>query len=126
MNFVIVFLGAGLGGAARYGLGLLSLRLFGAVGFPVATFTINVLGSLVMGLVLGLFAGVGAADQAAESWKLFLTVGVLGGFTTFSAFSAETMELINRGDWLAATGYILGSVLLSVLAVFAGYWLATR
>ena len=121
-----MFLGAGLGGTARYALGLLSLRLFGAVGFPIATLTINVLGSLVMGFVLGMFLKAGQVDQAAEHWRLFLTVGVLGGFTTFSAFSAETMELIHRADWFAVAGYVLGSVVLALLAVFLGFWLSGR
>src|SRR5690606_17497337 len=102
----------------------LSSKLFGSVAFPIATFSINVLGSLLMGVVLGLFAAAGEVSEAANQWKLFLTVGVLGGFTTFSAFSAETMDLIGQGEWLIATSYIVGSVLLGLGAAFLGFWLA--
>lgn len=116
MNYLIVFLGAGIGGALRHGVNGLSLRLVGG-GFPVGTLLINVSGSLLMGLVAGYLALKGEASQA---WRLFLATGVLGGFTTFSAFSLDAALLYERGALGQAALYVLGSVVLSLAGIAAG------
>lgn len=116
MNYFIVFIGAGIGGALRHGVNASTLRLLGP-NFPWWTLAINIIGSLVMGLVAGYFAMRGEASQA---WRLFLTTGVLGGFTTFSAFSLDTAMLYERGAIGQVAFYVLGSVILSIGAVFAG------
>jgi CrcB protein len=116
MGFLIIFLGAGIGGALRHGAGLLGPRLFGHE-FPAATMLVNITGSLLMGVLAGYFA---YRTGIAQQWKLFLTTGVLGGFTTFSAFSLEAILLYERGSYGALAGYVAGSVLLSILALFAG------
>ncbi|HEV7245924.1 MAG TPA: fluoride efflux transporter CrcB [Shinella sp.] len=116
MSYLIVFLGAGLGGAGRHGVNLLSARLFGT-GFPAGTLVINVLGCLVMGLIAGAFAFRGHLPQEL---RLFLTTGVLGGFTTFSAFSLDAALLWERGEVGLAALYVGASVIFSLLAVAAG------
>ncbi len=118
MNYLIVFLGAGLGGALRHGVNLAALRLVGA-GFPWGTLAINVAGSFVMGLVAEYFA---LKSGLSAQMRLFLTTGVLGGFTTFSAFSLEVALLYERGELLAAGLYVLGSVVLAVAGLFAGLY----
>ncbi|WP_374375258.1 fluoride efflux transporter CrcB [Dongia sp.] len=116
MNYLIVFLGAGIGGALRHGVNVASLRLFGG-GFPAGTLTVNIVGSLVMGLIAGYFALKGEASQA---WRLFLTTGILGGFTTFSAFSLDAALLYERGALGQAVIYVLASVLLSLAGIALG------
>ena len=116
MSYLIVFVGAGIGGALRHGVNMASARLIG-VNFPWGTFTVNIVGSLAMGLLAGYFAFKGEASQA---WRLFLTTGILGGFTTFSAFSLDTAMLYERGAMTSLAVYVLASVLLSILAVFVG------
>ena len=116
MNYLIVFLGAGNGGAGRHGVNVLSARLFGT-GFPAGTLFINVLGCLVMGLIAGAFAFRGHLPQEL---RLFLTTGILGGFTTFSAFSLDAALLWERGEVGLAALYVGASVIFSLLAVAAG------
>lgn len=116
MNYLIVFLGAGIGGAGRHGVNVLSARLFGT-GFPAGTLVINVLGCLVMGLIAGAFAFRGHLPQEL---RLFLTTGILGGFTTFSAFSLDAALLWERGDVGLAALYVGASVILSLVAVATG------
>ncbi len=115
---LLVFLGAGIGGVLRHGVNLASLRWLGP-SFPFGTLAINVVGSGAMGLVAGWLA-----FRAGEGWsqqaKLFLATGVLGGFTTFSAFSLDAVMLWERGEALAAALYVLGSVVLSLAALVAG------
>ena len=118
--YAIVFFGAGLGGALRHGVNVTAARLFGT-GFPVSTLFVNILGSLVMGLLAGYFAYKGGVSQ---HWPLFLTTGILGGFTTFSAFSLDTALLYERGQFGIAAAYVLASVVISVAALFAGLALA--
>ena len=115
MGFLIVFLGGGLGAALRHGLNLAFARLGSA--FPYSTLTINVTGSIVMGLIAGYFAFKGDASQ---SWRLFLTTGILGGYTTFSAFSLDAALLYERGALGLAALYVLGSVVLSIAGLFLG------
>lgn len=116
MLYVIVFLGAGAGGALRHGVNVGAARLFG-YGFPLGTVFVNVAGSLAMGLLAGYFA---YRTGISQHMKLFLTTGVLGGFTTFSAFSLDTALLVERHAYGQAAAYVVGSVLLSLLGVFAG------
>ena len=116
MPYLIVFLGAGIGGALRHGVNVLSTRLFG-YGFPFGTLAVNIVGSFVMGLCAGYFAFRPGIDQ---HMRLFLTTGILGGFTTFSAFSLDTMLLIERNRYALAAGYAAGSVAFSVAALFIG------
>jgi CrcB protein len=115
VGFLIVFLGAGVGGALRHGVNLAVLRL-GWSAFPVGTLAINVLGSFLMGLLAEYFALKGHLPQQA---RLFLTTGMLGGFTTFSTFSLDAALLYERGRTELAAAYVLGSVVLSIGALFA-------
>lgn len=108
LNTFLVFLGAGLGGVLRHGVNVAALRL--GSSFPWGTLSINVVGSVLMGIVAGWFALRGGHPQA----RLFLATGVLGGFTTFSTFSLEAFTLIERGDWGAALAYVLVSVLAGI------------
>ncbi len=109
-----------MGAAARYGVNIAAPRLLGH-GFPWATIVVNVAGSLAMGLLIGLMAH---AWNASNEMRVFLATGVLGGFTTFSAFSLDFATLYERKAYGLALGYAGGSVLLSIAAVFAGLWLA--
>lgn len=117
----IVFLGAGTGGVLRHLVNLAALRWWG-IAFPWGTFAINVTGSFVMGLAAGWLA-----FKAGEGWtqplRLFLLTGVLGGYTTFSAFSLETMLLVDRGEIGAAAAYVAGSVGLAIGALALGLFL---
>jgi CrcB protein len=115
-SFLIVFVGGGLGAALRHGVNLTSARLLGTA-FPYATLFENVTGSLVMGLLAAYFAFRGDATQ---SWRLFFTTGILGGYTTFSAFSLDAALLYERGELGLAALYVGTSVLLSILGLFAG------
>jgi CrcB protein len=119
MAFLLVFLGAGIGGMARHAINSAALKLLGS-GFPYATLAINVAGSLLMGLVAEYWA---IKTNLPQPVRLFLTTGVLGGFTTFSAFSLDTVLLWERGQTIAAAGYVLASVALSVGALLLAIWL---
>lgn len=116
MSYLIVFLGAGIGGAGRHGVNVLAARLFGTA-FPAGTLAINVLGCLLMGLIAGVFAFRGHLPQ---EMRLFLTTGILGGFTTFSAFSLDAALLWERGEVGLAAFYVGASVIFSLLAVAVG------
>lgn len=120
-NFLLVALGGGIGAAGRYGVSLAMPLKPGE--WPWATFSINVAGSLLIGVLAGWLSSRG---EAAESWRLFLGVGVLGGFTTFSAYSLETLRMIERGEWPAAVLYALGSVAAGLAAVAIGAEIAKR
>ncbi len=122
MSYLIVFLGGGLGTMMRHGVNVASLRLLGP-SFPYGTFFINVSGSLIMGLIAGWFAFKGDAPQEL---RLFLTTGILGGYTTFSAFSLDAALLYERGEWGAAALYVGGSVALSIAGLFLGLWLVRQ
>ncbi len=116
MTYLIVFLGGGLGAALRHGVNIGSARWLGT-GFPYGTLTVNVVGSLAMGLLAAWFAFKGDANQ---HWRLFFTTGVLGGFTTFSAFSLDVALLYERGEIGLAAIYVLASVAVSIAGLFAG------
>lgn len=115
---LLVFVGSGLGGAARHGVNIWTMRAFGP-HFPAGTFIVNVVGGLMMGLVAGWFA-FRSNVAAAQDLRLFLATGILGGFTTFSAFSLDTMLLWERGAITTGALYVLSSVVASVLALAAG------
>lgn len=115
--YLWVFLGAGLGGALRHGANRVGLAMVGP-GYPAGTLFVNIAGCLVMGLLVGLFAQRGELFNQAT--RLFLTTGVLGGFTTFSAFSLDAALMYERGEAAAAIGYVLVSVVISIAAVFGG------
>lgn len=116
MTYLMVFIGGGIGAALRHGVNIGAARLFGT-SFPYGTLTVNIAGCLVMGLLTGYFAFKGDVSQ---SWRLFLTTGILGGFTTFSAFSLDVAVLYERGELGLAATYVFASVAVSLLAVFAG------
>ncbi len=116
MGYLIVFLGGGIGSALRYGVNIAASRALGT-GFPYGILLINVTGSFTMGLVTGYFAFKG---EASQDWRLFLTTGILGGYTTFSAFSLDAALLYERGEVGAAAIYVIASVALSIAGLFAG------
>lgn len=121
MNLLWIALGSALGGVARYGcVTAVELRLDG--GFPWGTFTVNVLGSAAIGLLAAATAA-GTRWDMGDGARQFLMIGVLGGFTTFSAFSLQTLALIRDGVWLPAAAYVLGSVVLCLVGVAGGYTL---
>ena len=117
MGYLIVFLGGGVGAALRHGINLASARALGTA-FPYGTLMINITGSLIMGLVAAYFAFKGDASQ---HWRLFLTTGILGGYTTFSAFSLDAALLYERGEVGMAAVYVIASVALSIAGLFAGF-----
>jgi len=117
-GYLLVFLGAGVGGVFRHGVNVAALRAFGP-GFPWSTLAVNVGGSLLMGILAGWFALTTGATWTASA-RLFLATGVLGGFTTFSAFSLDAVLLWERGQGGLAAFYILASVALSVGALVLG------
>ncbi len=119
----LVALGGAAGAMARYALGVQALRVWGTA-WPYGTFLANILGGLLMGVLVGYLAHRGGADQ--ERLRVLLGVGVLGGFTTFSAFSLETALMIERRTYGQAFGYTLASVVLSVTALFFGLLLARK
>lgn len=116
MNALMVFLGGGTGSVLRYFVGLWS----GTAAFPWATFTVNAVGSLA----IGLFGGWASRFGWSESVRLSLTVGLCGGFTTFSTFSKESLALAEAGRWSAFAAYAIGSVAVGIAAVALGCWIA--
>jgi len=122
-KLILVAAGGAVGAVARYLTGLAALRSLGAA-WPFGTLAVNVVGGFAMGLLAALLAARGEADQ--DRWRLLLGVGVLGGFTTFSAFSLEVAMMIERREWASAFTYSTVSVMASVVALFAGMILARR
>jgi len=113
-GFLLVFLGSGLGGMARHGVGLAAVRL--GQGFPFGTLAINIVGSTLMGVVVGWYALRGGGQPL----RLFLATGVLGGFTTFSTYALDGVLLLQRGETAAALAYIFGSVGLGLGGLLLG------
>ncbi|MEO8557920.1 MAG: fluoride efflux transporter CrcB [Rhodospirillales bacterium] len=122
MNYLIVFLGAGIGGALRHGVNLGAYRYIGP-GLGYGTIIVNIVGSFAMGAIIAYFAFKGDAPQ---QWRLFLTTGILGGFTTFSAFSLDAALYYERGEIGSAVLYVAASVALSIAALFAGLFLVRQ
>jgi CrcB protein len=115
LSYVIVFCGAGIGGALRHAANRAGMHL--GLSFPWSTLCVNISGCLAMGLIAGWFALRG---QSGPNLRLFLTTGILGGYTTFSAFSLDAALLWERGEILAMAFYVSASVALSLLGVFVG------
>lgn len=116
MAYVLIFAGGGIGAALRHFINVSFVRWFGS-GFPFHTLFENVTGSLAMGLLAGYFAFAGDASQ---NLRLFLTTGILGGYTTFSAFSLDAVLLWERGQAMLALGYVLASVAGSLIGLVLG------
>src|ERR1051325_7526208 len=114
MSYVLVFVGGGLGASVRHFINVTCARCMGT-GFPYGTFIINITGSTVMGLIAGYLAFRG---DAAQPWRLFLMTGILGGYTTFSAYSLDAALLYERGELLLAGLYVVGTVVLSIAGLF--------
>ena len=123
-RLLLVAIGGALGSMARYAVGLGAARLFPASSWPWGTLTVNVVGGLAMGLLVG-WMGL-RAGSGQETVRVFATVGLLGGFTTFSAFSLETVQMVERREYGVAGAYVLLSVVLAVAALMAGLMLARR
>lgn len=119
MNYAVVFIGGGIGAALRHAVNRASLAWLGPA-FPYGTLFVNVVGGLAMGLLAGIFL----TRAPSEAWRLFLTTGILGGFTTFSAFSLDSALLWQRGDYAGLSLYVGASVALSIAALFAGMAMA--
>lgn len=119
-NLLIVALGGAIGASLRHLSSLVFLRTLGA-SFPHATLFVNVTGSLAMGLLIGWLAR--QTGGTANELRLFLATGILGGFTTFSAFSLDIANLWQRGETTLAVAYVLASVVLSIAAIFIGLWI---
>jgi CrcB protein len=113
VHLLLVMLGGAFGAGARHLTGRATLALLGP-DYPWGTLTVNLVGGLLMGVLAG---SVSRIEGGGETWRLLLGVGVLGGYTTFSAFSLDAMNMIERGDWMSALGYILVSVIGSVAAL---------
>ncbi|MBK8610418.1 MAG: fluoride efflux transporter CrcB [Chitinophagaceae bacterium] len=118
-NILLVGLGGGIGSVLRYAASLLINTKY----FPYATFTVNIIGCFIIGLVFGL----SIRDEAfLNNWKIILASGLCGGFTTFSAFSLESLGLMQSGKFGIALSYISLSIVLGILATFAGYQLIVK
>ena len=117
-SFLLVFLGGGLGSGLRY-LVTVTMNQYSKV-LPFGTFTVNMLGCLLIGLILGYAQ---KENTLTSNQTLLLPTGFCGGFTTFSAFANENLELIKNGEILNLSVYIIASVLIGILAVFIGYYL---
>ncbi|WBU64964.1 fluoride efflux transporter CrcB [Paracoccus aerodenitrificans] len=113
-NFLQVAIGGAAGASARYAVNIAAMRMAGP-GFPVGTLTVNIVGSFAMGLLAVLLA-----ERGGQHLAPLLLTGILGGFTTFSAFSLDTLTLWERGQTGLAAGYVVASVLLSLAAIIAG------
>ena len=120
-GFLLVFLGGGLGSALRY-LVASAMNQYSKV-LPFGTFTVNILGCLLIGLILGYAQ---KENTLTSNQTLLLATGFCGGFTTFSAFANENLELIKNGEILNLSVYTIGSILVGVLAVFIGFYLTNR
>ena len=115
----LVALGGAIGAACRYLMGVGVMRLTGPADFPVAVLSVNVIGSILMGMFV-----VAAAQKGLTHLSPFIMTGILGGFTTFSAFSLEAVTLMERGQIAAAGAYVALSVVLSIGGLMLGLWIA--
>ena len=122
MTILWIGLGGFIGANARYFLGRAIIERWGSA-FPWGTVTVNVLGALLIGIVLEIIAQRLISDPA---YRLFLVVGFLGGFTTFSTFAFESVTLFEDGKWARALAYVLASNVTAILACFAGLWIVRR
>ena len=120
MNALLIFIGGGLGSLARYGTGKI-FESCSASGFPVGTLAANIISSLILGLFLGLMPQLAGRF---DSFRMFIAVGFCGGFSTFSTFSAETLEMIRNGMFAYAALNILMSVTVCIISIMIGLWAA--
>lgn len=121
-RYLIVMLGAAVGGLARFVAGSAIMARYGGA-FPLGTVLINITGSFMIGALMTLLT---ERWQAHPNWRLFLVVGVLGGYTTFSSFEWETLAAMRKAGTAMALANVLGSVVLGYLAVWLGAWIAER
>ena len=124
MTYLWIAIGSALGGMARYAISMATLQVGGGT-FPWGTLGINVAGSFVIGLFFALTIPTGGLP-ASPNLRLFVMTGLCGGFTTFSAFSLQSLSLLRQGQYAASFGYMAGSVALCVLAAGLGFWIAAR
>ena len=122
-GFLAVAAGGAIGASLRHGVGLMAVRPLPS-GWPHGTFAVNLLGSLLMGLLVGWLAL--KAEGLHQTTRLFLATGLLGGFTTFSAFSLEVAEFLRKGETLKAGTYAGLSLILGVIALFIGLLIARK
>jgi len=120
LNLLLVMAGGAIGAGLRYSVSLAAARGLGST-FPWGTLIVNLAGGLAAGLLLGFLLARGGSS---DPWRLFFGVGLLGGFTTFSAFSAETAYMLQHGELASAAYYVLASVIGAVALLFVGLWLA--
>ncbi|MEM8541408.1 MAG: fluoride efflux transporter CrcB [Pseudomonadota bacterium] len=120
LSFILVGIGGAFGAMARHSVGLFAMRNLGT-GFPYGTIIVNILGSFLMGLLIAWLAR--RIGGSSNELRLFLATGFLGGFTTFSAFSLDTITLYERGDFGQTALYVTISVFASIFALLAGLWL---
>ena len=118
-NFLLVFIGGGFGSGLRYIIGRYLSSSLGS--FPVGTFTVNIIGSLLIGLILGYAAKENSLNQ---NQVLLLATGFCGGFTTFSAFAHENFQLLKTGDIMQFSIYTISSIVVGLIAVFIGIYIA--
>tara|TARA_B110000495_G_C22977262_1_gene574158 strand:- start:151 stop:522 length:372 start_codon:yes stop_codon:yes gene_type:complete len=115
---LLIFLGGGLGSVLRF---LISQYISKKIesGIPWGTFVVNILGSLLLGAIIGFFHKM---NLSSSQYVVFFTIGFCGGFTTFSTFTMENLLLLKNGDWTLVFIYSLTSVIIGVLAAFGGFW----
>jgi CrcB protein len=116
-NILLIGIGGAIGSVLRY----LFSQMIKSASFPLATFTVNIIGSFLIGIIIALSIKHSAFNS---QWKIFLATGLCGGFTTFSSFSFENLQLIQEGKWLTSLIYIAGSILLGIIATGIGYKIA--
>ncbi len=126
INILLVMLGGAVGSVARYGLGNWARALWPTSEWPIGTFIANVAGGVLMGVLMGLLLGPLKGTFDTEKARLLLGVGVLGGFTTFSSFSLETVFMLERRHYAMALGYAVLSVILAVGGVALGLFLIRK
>ena len=117
-NFLLVFIGGGFGSGLRYLIGKYLNSSLG--GFPIGTFTVNIIGSLLIGLILGYAA---KENSLSQNQVLLLATGFCGGFTTFSAFAQENFQMLKTGDIMQFSIYTIGSIVVGLIAVFIGIYI---
>jgi len=120
---ILIFIGGGLGSLFRWLLSSVALAGYSKGSFPTGTLVVNLLGCAVAGLLAGLIARF---EWFAQETRLFLFTGILGGFTTFSAFAVDFLTMTKRGDWLLAGAYVFASVMGGLIVAIAMFWIAAR